>query len=123
MDVLNNYMDGVSVPDLDVDDNMQYISAFHLSKIYFDDQIIAELYYDTFTEITKTQNTTYNIIKDKNVEYAFKNFVNCGNLVQTILPQNVLSINTNTSQTKKIKEIKVINNAIISFTNLVGRND
>ncbi len=123
LDVLNNYMDGVSVPDLDVDDNMQYISAFHLSKIYFDDQIIAELYYDTFTEITKTQNTTYNIIKDKNVEYAFKNFVNCGNLVQTILPQNVLSINTNTSQTKKIKEIKVINNAIISFTNLVGRND
>lgn len=124
-DVLNTYLDGVSVEDLDVDDNMQYISAFHLSKIYFDDQIVAEFYYDTFTEVTRTVNSTYNVIKDKYVESAFTEFVNSVNVsvTQTILPHTVSNVNITTTQTKKIKEIKVNNNAIISFTNLVGRND
>ncbi len=109
--------------------NYEYISAFHLSKIYdSNNKLLVEFKYnlssEVFMESTSDVMTTRSYFHSTTQSAALLDLANsqCGN-VQGIEPAVSSQNSTRNTKTKKIKQIRVFDKALINFTLADGGDD
>ena len=104
-----------------------YISAFHLSKIKFQNNLIAELMYDGNVFVEK--NVRNNIVKNEPVMardftpvnsqtyLSIHQMGNCGNYIpNNLLPLQVSTSTTTETKSKVLQQINIIDKARIYFS-------
>lgn len=118
-------IDGSKTENL-IGDSLDYISAFQLSKIFYNGELVAVFSYDNFEEEQTTRSETRNVPVLPDLQFLLNaHQVDCDPLNSTyipngILPLHVYNINEVSITTKKISRIKIIDRAIIDFDTQTG---
>lgn len=101
---------------------MQYSSAFHLTKIYdANDQLLVKITYTSALETTSEKTELYNRIT---APQYFQQTVNMqSTYIKGMPPKQITSTVTTATQTKKIASIEVVNKGRIFFDVITGRED
>lgn len=104
--------------------NYNYISSFHLSKVIFENNLLAEFIYNAedelFIEKQRTVNNIQNLSEYLETYMIVFNGGSCQFLPSNILPSYSNQATTVETKTKKLKQIKIPNQSIIDFTTLKG---
>jgi hypothetical protein len=107
--------------------NYNYISSFHLSKVFSENNLLAEFIYNPDDELFIEKQTTINSIHNLPVNPGLELYIqahqggDCGSYIPSaLLPLDSNQSNTVETKTKKLKQIKITGKAIIDFTTLKG---
>jgi YD repeat-containing protein len=104
--------------------NYTYISAFHLSKVYYGDDLIVEFKFRTswLDEDQIVRNQTYNTATSPAAS-ALQTLHSSSpwlNIPSIVMPVSVSQKTTSTIKTKKLKRINITDRAVIDFDILTG---
>ena len=104
--------------------NFDYISAFHLSKVYYGTDLVAEFKYrpgwlsETQVVFNKTTNTAVSPSASSLWNQHQSN--TALNIASLVLPTTVNQTTTSITKTKKLSQIKITDRAVIDFEVLTG---
>lgn len=121
-------IDGSVNEDL-IGDSTEFISAFQLSKIFYNQELVAEFSYANFEENQTTNSQTRNVPVNPSLhELVTAAHGDCNGQYSSYIPNGVLPLhiyNTNEVDiaTKKISKIKIINKALIDFETQTGERE
>lgn len=108
-------------------DPISYVSSFHLSEIYDNNNIkIVAMNYEPITEILTDNTQSYNYIIPNILQGQLQHMLADpynAPVISGILPHLSTTTKTRTITTQKLKKIDVINKAKITFVNETGRLD
>ncbi|MCU7615558.1 hypothetical protein N0B16_14090, partial [Chryseobacterium sp. GMJ5] len=107
--------------------NYEYTSAFHLSSVSYETNILAEFLYNTDNELLIEKQGTKNTVNNVPILPDLNFFINAhqqgtceGHIPSSLLPLNSYQTTNVETKTKKLKQIKVIDKGIINFITLKG---
>jgi len=106
--------------------NVDYISSFHLSKIFRNNLLLVEFTYNTDSEIMNENTTTVNNTINSNFSNSssvYSLVTNCPGELSKFAPLFNGSTSSRNVKTKKIKKIDIVGKSKIYFTYENGRTD
>jgi len=117
-----------SIVDFNSSSNLTYISAFQLSKILYNDEVVVLFSFSNHREAQIVRNETHNIPISPDLN-SLTNLIHheqvnnsLSQIANGFLPLVVKQNTTTRIETKKIKQINIIGKAIIDFDILTGLN-
>lgn len=105
------------------DSGYTYISAFQLSQIYYNEELVVQFNFNesTLNETQVVRNSTYNTPVASQDTPSLENLLylihheTVGNLVDVLLPQEITQITSTVVKTKKITKIHIMGKASVYF--------
>jgi hypothetical protein len=106
--------------------SVDYVSSFHLSKIFRNNLLLVEFTYNTDSEIMNENTRSINNTINSNFSNSLSVFsivTNCPGEISKFAPKSINSISRRNVKTKKIKKIDIVGKSKIYFTYENGRTD